>query len=348
MTDDTQLADSPLLSVIVATPDNYATVRQLVRYLAQQTIRERLEIVFVAPSSGDAGLDESELTGFHSYVLLETGLFRSLNHARVAGIRIAKASIVVLTEDHCFPAPEWAEALVAAHQGSWAGVGAAVGLANIHSTNAWANYLIQYAPWIKPATAGAINDIAGHNSSYKKDILLSYGDDLEPMMDFEFTLHQDLQEKGYQLYLEPKAEMYHLFITCFRAAMAEHFNIGQLLAASRAPHFAFARRFFALLTVPLLPAVRMYRILRLVHHMGWSRKLLPGILPWLIFMLAVSAFGELAGYTIGKGKVQARTIDLDFHRERFVSEKERRRIWGEDLVDFAAMPVDPTMGSAGK
>ena len=41
----------PRLSLIVISPDAYATVRRTVRCLKQQTIRDRLELVFVAPDA---------------------------------------------------------------------------------------------------------------------------------------------------------------------------------------------------------------------------------------------------------------------------------------------------------
>jgi len=41
----------PLLSLIVISPDSYATVQRTVRALKQQTIRDRLELVFVSPDA---------------------------------------------------------------------------------------------------------------------------------------------------------------------------------------------------------------------------------------------------------------------------------------------------------
>ena len=334
---------APALSVIVATPDSYQTVRQLVRYLARQTIVERLELVFVVPRAERLGLIEADLAPFLQRSVIETGPFRSLNHARVAGIRAAAAPVVALTEDHCFPTPTWAEALVAAHQDGWAAVGPTIGLANKHSLRAWASFLIQYAPWMMPTPGSVVDDIPGHNSSYKKEILFEYGDDLESMMDFEYVLHQDFQRKGYKIYLESSAEAYHLFMTKLVPSLREHYNIGRLLAATRARHTPRARRLLATASAPLVPGVRLLRILRQVHGLGWQRELLPGILPWLAIGLSASALGELVGYAIGKGQAQKSTLDLDFHRERFVSTEERARIWADELLDFGIAPTSPTL-----
>ena len=129
----------PAISVVIATPDNFQTVRQLVRYLSMQTIKAQIELVFIAPSKAEIGIVEADLDGFHGFKTLETGPFKSLNQARVKGIIEAEAPVVVLTEDHCFPAPGWAEALVEAHKGRWAAVGPVIGLANIHCMKSWAN-----------------------------------------------------------------------------------------------------------------------------------------------------------------------------------------------------------------
>ena len=40
----------PEMSVVVVTPDRYETIRKTIRHLKAQTVREKLEIVFVAPS----------------------------------------------------------------------------------------------------------------------------------------------------------------------------------------------------------------------------------------------------------------------------------------------------------
>ncbi len=331
----------PSLSVIVATPDNYATVHQLILYLAQQTICDRIEIVFVVVSQRELHLNESEMGDFWGYQIVEIGPFRSLNHARVSGIVKACAPIVVLTEDHCFPMSKWAESLVKTHQESWVGVGPAVGLANLHCARSWANYLIQYEPWIMPQPSGEIMDIPGHNSSYKKKILIEYGERLENMMDFEFVLHEDLRKKGYRLYMDTEAKIYHVFMTKFVPFIHENFNVGRLLAASRAREFSPIKHAFYLITAPVIPFIRFYRVMKTIFRLGWQRALIPRIIPWLAIGYCVGAAGEFIGYLFGKGNVQLKTMDLDFHRHRFVSPAEKQRIWSEHLIDFTTLPTSP-------
>jgi hypothetical protein len=202
-------------------------------------------------------------------------------------------------------------------------------------------FFIQYAPWIKPTPGGVLPDIAGHNSSYKRDILLEYGSDLEKMLDFEYTLHQDLQRRGHQLFVETRAETFHVFMTDDSTCVEENYTIGRLLAATRARFQPGWKNIIYCLTTPLVPPLRTWRIVRQIYSLGWQRQLIPGILPWLIWFLIVEAWGEFMGYLFGIGYAQKRTLDFDFHRQRFVSDVEKQRIWGETLLDLTSLPTTP-------
>ena len=80
--------------------------------------------------------------------------------------------IVAFVEDHCFPTPGWAEALLRAHERAWAGVGPVVLNANPKRTLSWANLLIEYGPWLHPRERGTVSHIPGHNSSYSLVVLM--------------------------------------------------------------------------------------------------------------------------------------------------------------------------------
>lgn len=114
---------SPEMSEVIVTPDRYETIRRTVRHLRAQTVRARLEIVIVAPLAEKRDLDESELKDFFHFCVVAVGDLKSTADARAAGIRQASASIVAFLEDHSYPAADWAEALIKAHQHNWAAVG---------------------------------------------------------------------------------------------------------------------------------------------------------------------------------------------------------------------------------
>jgi hypothetical protein len=164
------------------------------------------------------------------------------------------------------------------------------------------------------------------------------------MMEFEYVLHQDLQSRGFRIYMTADAVSYHVFMTRLGPFLLEHLAIGQMLAACRAQRASPGWRLKSLLLSPLVPGVRMLRIIGKIFREGWQRELLPGVIPWLTVGLVVTSFGELLGYTIGEGRSARWTLDIDFDRGRFVSDAERRRIWSETPVDFDAMPTRPSIG----
>jgi len=91
--------------------------------------------------------------------------------------------VVAFTEDHSFPTPVWAEALIARHREPWAAVGPAFLNGNPQTLRSWTNLLIEYGPWLDPLEAGVRDHIPPHNSSYKRDLLLAYGDELQGLVE---------------------------------------------------------------------------------------------------------------------------------------------------------------------
>jgi hypothetical protein len=320
---------SPVMSVIVITPDRYATVRKTIRHLRAQNVCGSLEVVLVAPSLSGLALDESALRAFLQYRLVEVGTMSSTARARAAGVQAASAPLVAFAEDHAYPAPGWAEALIKRHREPWAAVGPVMANANPRSITSWANLLIEYAPWLEPATGGEREHLPGHNGSYKRQLLLEYGDRLEAMLGAESVLHWDLRAKGYQLYLEPQARTFHQNFSARWPSLTLRFNGGRLFASSRARAWPTWRRAVFALASPLIPAVRCSRIAREMIRPGRPRRLLPRVLPALIIGLAFDGVGEMIGYAFGPGEAMAVLSDMEFNRERFLVGPDRREARAE-------------------
>ncbi|MGH7963364.1 MAG: glycosyltransferase family 2 protein, partial [Candidatus Binatia bacterium] len=278
---------APEMSVIVITPDNYETIRKIIKRLRAQNVKSRLEVVLVAPSADGLGVDAAELNGFSQVRMVEVGAMTSTARARAAGVRQASAPVVAFVEDHAYPANGWAEALIAAHQQPWAAVGPVMANANPHSLISWANFLIEYGQWLDPAPAGTAEHLPGHNGSYKRVMLLDYGPELEAILAAESVLQWDLRAKGYQLYLEPAAKTYHQNFSSAFSWIPLRFHGGRLFAASRARGWSPLRRLFYAGGAPLIPLVRLWRIVRELRRPGRQHHLLPRVLPALVAGLAV-------------------------------------------------------------
>src|SRR5208282_5853333 len=306
----------PAMSVVVITPDRYNTVSTVLRHLKAQSIKRQLELVIVAPATDAIPLDAPELQGFHNVQVVPfAAIVSSPAAARVAGVRAARAPVVAFVEDHSFPQPGWAEALVTAYDGPWAAVGPTVGNANPGSAISWANLMIEYAPWLDAAVPEAVEHLPGHNSSYKRALLLDYGDSLEAMLEAESILHWDLRAKGFQLRLEPAARTLHMNYSTAPASMRLRFHAGRIFAAARARSWPISRRLAYGGAAPLIPAVRLRHILAQV---SWRhRATLPSsTLPALLMLLACDAAGEMAGYLLGAGSEAQRAGKFEFHANR--------------------------------
>lgn len=320
----------PEMSVVVITPDRYETVRKTVRHLRAQRGRERVEIVLAAPSRASLGLDEAELREFHSHRVVEVGSMSSTARARAEGVRAARAPVVALVEDHAFPAPGWAEALMERHrEGEWAAVGPVIANANPRSATSWANLLIEYSPWLEPQEGGEREHLPGHNGSYKRDVLVSYGDALEAMLDAESVLHWDLRARGHRLYLEPRARTFHQNFSVASSSVPLRFNGGRLFAAARARGWPAWRRALFASAGPLIPAVRFARIVRQSLRPGRSRRVLARALPALAAGLVIDGAGETVGYAFGPGRAMAILSDMEFHRRRYLAHEDLREPSGE-------------------
>jgi hypothetical protein len=151
----------PALSVVLPAPERISLVLRTVAAIAAQTVADRIEMVIVARDASEA--IPSELTASLRWVqVVPRPDWTTMTAARVHGILQSRAPVVALAEDHCFPARGWAEALLAAHREPWAAVGPAFVNANPATLVSWANFAIEYGPWLAPVTAGANDHVPRH------------------------------------------------------------------------------------------------------------------------------------------------------------------------------------------
>lgn len=317
----------PAMSVILTTPDNYKTIKKTLSHLKEQTVRDALEIIIVSPSRETLKLDEDSLTGFHGHKIVEYGTIASIGRANAAGIREATADVVVLAEDHCFPENDWAEKLIAAHQGSWVAVGPAVKNANPRSVVSWADLFIGYGPWLLPTTSREMDFLPGHNSSYKRGTLLAYGDELEPMMESETVLHWDLRGKGEKLFLESSAVVAHTNFSLWSSWLSVQFYNGRVFAGARVREMSFLKKMVFTFGSPLIPFVRLARIAAPIRSASLLARFLQS-LPTIFLGLTLDGIGQMIGYAFGSGNSVLKTAKYEFHRIQHITMKDRKEVFG--------------------
>ncbi|MGR8980716.1 MAG: glycosyltransferase family 2 protein [Gammaproteobacteria bacterium] len=305
---------NPAISAVLCCTDNYPTIAATLGCLRAQTICDCIELVIVASSEPEVALPADALQGFWGHQIVSIGFIDSIARANAAGIRRARAPIVALCEDHCFPEPEWAAALVQAHTGPWAAVGPVIRNANPESAVSWADYLIGYGPWADPAPSGEVSFLPGHNSSYKRTALLAYGERLEGLLESETVLHLDMHSRGERLYLCAEARAAHVNFSKADSWLKVQIHNGRVFAATRAKDWSRARRWFYTAASPLIPPLRCWRAAKALMLPGRPRRELFRTLPMLAVGLILDGIGQMLGYCKGAGRSAEVLAKYEFRR----------------------------------
>ncbi len=314
---------TPALSVVLTTPDAYETIRTTVSHLRAQTIVEQLELVVVAPARASLAFPAEVEAEFGRLEVVELGAVLSIGAANAAGIRRASAPIVALVETHSFPQKEWAAALVAAHQGSWAAVGPRMLNANPIDAVSWASFLVAYGRWAATTAAGPTDDVPGHNSSYKRTALLSFDADLERLMETETVLHWALRAKGHELYFEPRAETSHINPTRLSSCLSEVFHYQRIFGALRSSSWSRTRRALYSASAPVIVARRFARLTKQLSEVRPPGVRRSSILSVAVVVLATATLGEVLGSLRGAGDAAGKKMGVEFHRREHLKKSDR-------------------------
>jgi hypothetical protein len=311
---------APALSYILAAAGSFDDVRTSLVYVRRQSLHSIIEVVLVVEARRNFTVDADEMRDFHSYQVITVDEVLSLGDANAVGIRHANAPIVVLGEDHAFPQAGWAQAILETyqHHPHLAAVGVRIVNGNPGSMLSWADFLMGYGVWMQPPAQGDVRALPGHNSSYRRDILLEFGDSLSQWMNVEITLHAELRARGYELYLQPNAITHHLNFSRFSSwVRASYFN-GRVYAAARAARWSSLKRAAYFFGAALIPWVRIQRALAQLRYTKEWDTLMPRILPALGLIFIISASGEAMGYLFGARGSTTALKNLEFRRIQHV------------------------------
>jgi hypothetical protein len=319
---------SPLMSVIITSLGSYESIRTTVKHLRRQTVKEYLEILIISPHMDVPESDRAGFGDFYSVIFMEADLDRDLYDAWVSAVNRANAPVVAFGENHAFPEPEWAEALIEAHKGPWAGVGTVIRNANPGSVNSWAQQHMTYGRYSEPLESGESDDLPGHNASYKRSILLEYGSDLRFMLIRTNIMNMDLRARGHRLYMEGKAKVDHVNVSKTVSILLDLFYNGQIYTAALAHYKRWSppKRLFHALLEPLIILKHFRGTLHAVRRAGQWNELMPAALPVIVLGLTAHFFGKIWGYAAGFGTVQKRINSYEFDRFKHITERDIKRV----------------------
>lgn len=318
----------PALSVVVVTPERFCNIRRTVRHLRAQTVRDRIELVIVAPTEPALSDAEAhELDGFASVVRVAAGPVSNVDHASAAGVRAARAPFVSVLEDHAFADARWAEATLAAVDGrpDVAVVGSTVTNANPASGLSWTNLLLAFGWWTEPAAPGDVDALPGHNITYRREALLAL--DADGRLDERLTRGGDaldaLRAAGGQFVLGG-GRVAHANPSRLGSTAALRFDAGRIYGSARARTEGWSTAKRALYTVagPAIPLVRLARV-RAELFPGSRAALLPRLYPALALGLVLDGLGQMAGYAFGAGGAPERLATFEMDRLQHLHPADR-------------------------
>jgi hypothetical protein len=322
---DTPSTPLPALSVVLVAAGGTSSVVRTMRHLRAQTARARMEVIIVAETVGAVDLSALGADAFAACRVVPMGPITQRGAAAAVGMLTATSAIVGLVEDHSFPEPQWAEAIIEAHAGSWTGVGPTVENANPESAASWVNFILAYGGFAGELEPGEREMIPWHNSAYKRESLAPFADRLGELLEWEGSLQDEMRARGNTLYLEPRARTHHANISRIRSTIGLNVQRGRILGAQRAERERWPRwrRLLQAAGFPLFPLLQLRHMMPAMRRMAIPRELRPRVYLGLGAALSVLAVAEAWGLVSGAGDAVARMEDFELFRSRHLTRRER-------------------------
>jgi len=207
----------------------------------------------------------------------------------------AQGELILLTEDHCIPEPDWVATMLAAQAAGRAVVGGLVEIRPGASAVDWAFYFVDFFRYASPAQAGPSPTLTVCNASYRRESLAAVRE-LWQVYFHETAINAALRERFGSLWLEPRARVSMARHVTLGDALYERYAFGRLFGCTRLGFCSGARRVYYCVLAPLLPAVLLARMGRKALSSGaLLRNFLRSIVPLTLMVLCWS-WGEWLGY----------------------------------------------------
>lgn len=290
------MRERPEISVIVPTYNAATSVRACLDSLRRQRTARRFEII-VVDSSTD-GTDQIVQREYPECTLRHFAQRRYCGAARNIGIARARADIVAGIDADCTAASDWIERIALAHAAGELVVGGAIANGNPESRIGWAGYFCEFSRWLPGSSAGALDDLAGANISYRRELFSTFGPLLEGGYCSDTEFHWRLLAAGHRLHFDPQRVVTHRNLDRLGALLGHEVEHGLAFARMRVRSRAFTRRrrLGYVASAPLLGLWLCARMTgRNLRHRIYLRQFIG---TWPLAALAVGCWtaGEVIGY----------------------------------------------------
>ncbi|MGI9146843.1 MAG: glycosyltransferase [Chloroflexota bacterium] len=291
--------DHPTLSVVIASVNGPDYLDACLAALSAQHGTVLSEVV-VADSYGPA--TAKLVAEKYPHVRLYSFAERlTIPQLRAAAIAQSRGDLIVMTEDHCVPAQDWYERIVATHQQQpYLAIGGAIENAATARLVDWAAFLCEYSAFVRPLAPGVAHDIPGPNVAYKRAALEHIQDLLDDGR-WENFLHARLEERGFELYQDPSVVVYHRKFFSLGEFLSQRYHYGRGFAGMRVQRAPLWRKAVFAAGSPVLPPVILWRLGSRLFGRRRHRLIFLCALPQLALFTLSWSLGELVGYVLGPG-----------------------------------------------
>lgn len=226
-------------------------------------------------------------------------------------VREAGGELVLLTEDHCVPHPDWVRQLVEAQRPGRAAVGGAVEALPGGTAADWAFYLVDYFRYMPPLAAGPSPSLTVCNVAYRRDRLEEIAGLWEEIF-HETAINEALKARFGELWLEPSATVGMRRHVRFRDALYERYAFGRLFGCTRLGFMPGWRRAYFGILAPVLPVLLLGRMIRRSLESRRNAARLLRSFPYLVALVIAWSWGEWLGYlTLRRPRSELVAPELD-------------------------------------
>jgi hypothetical protein len=292
------VTEHPALSVMVATIRGWPDTRLPIDATREQLARIDGELIVVDGSHRPA--PPAEDIGERVRWISRPG--ESVFQLRMAGYAACSADIVAVTEDHCAPADDWCERILAAHAAhpDAVAIGGAVENGTTEHLVDWATFIVTQSPFVPPLANGPTERIAGAATTSYKRRALERRPDHGSFGAIELFDAAMMRAPGEVLLNDDSIRIRHHQSMGFAGTTASQFDNGRTIAGFR--RLTMSRGDW--LRIAGFPVLPLYRAARSAWT-AWGRRIprpvIAVTLPLTIFLHYAQTAGELVGYLAGPG-----------------------------------------------
>ena len=269
--------------------------------------------------AGSPGSDELQGSDHPAVRAIRINGAATFGTMRAMAIRESSAQIVAFVEDHIETAPGWLMGILHRFEGPWDAVGAEVHNANAKVGSSMSIALINYGLWSPPMEPGEVSLLPGHNTSYRREALLRYDDQLDVLMLSDTVLQWRMALDGHRLYADPSISIQHLNPTTLRNSAKAEYLYHWAFSALRAKVFQWSDyekiRYFLL--SPIVPWLRFARLVKMVQR-KWPDQFLSVVArsPVILLFLHAAVIGQNMGLLLGMRDSDLRFTDFELNSPR--------------------------------